>query len=120
MKIIKAGCIVLCALTLAACGSQDASQKSMEYKLSYIDGKPSDEAQYKALLDNLDSRCQEDRNQVGDMAVWTVQELQKVGRKSNNREILQAVQTASESADPSSQIKCAELYAVIVTMAQQK
>jgi hypothetical protein len=118
--LVLCTCAAIATLALASCGSGNSSQKTMEYKLASIDGQPSAEKQYGTLLDELDPKCQEDRDSLGDMTVKAVELIKQADKQANNLQMLQALQAAARSATASTPVKCGELYAAIVTSIQTK
>jgi len=100
---------------LASCGS---TQKTVESQLASIDAQSSAEKQYAALLDELDSKCQEGRQAIADLTVRAVELVKQADKPATNLQMLQALQVASRSATASRPVQCDELYAAIVISIQ--
>ena len=114
-KLVSFTCAAIATFALVSCGSR---QKTIESKLASIDGQPRAEQQYAALLYELDSKCQEDRQAIAELTVRAVELVKQADKEANNLQMLQALQVASHSADSSKPVKCAELYAAIVISIQ--
>ncbi|MBD2098589.1 hypothetical protein H6F90_26345 [Trichocoleus sp. FACHB-591] len=71
----------IATFTLASCGS---SQKTIKYKLTSIDAQPRVEKQYAAVLDELDSKCQEGRQAIADLTVRAVELVKQADKPANN------------------------------------
>ncbi|MEP0874159.1 hypothetical protein NDA01_31165 [Trichocoleus desertorum AS-A10] len=114
-QLVLFTCTAISTLALVNCGSR---QKTIESKLASIDAQPRAEKQYAALLDELDSKCQEDKQAIADLTVRAVELVKQADKEANHLQMLQALQVASHSADSSKPVKCAELYAAIVISIQ--
>ncbi|MBD2093550.1 hypothetical protein H6F90_00060 [Trichocoleus sp. FACHB-591] len=80
-QLVLFTCAAIATLALTSCGF---SQKTIESKLASIDTQPSAEKQYAALLDELDSKCQEDGQAIADLTVRAVELVKQADKEANN------------------------------------
>ena len=87
-QLVLFTCTAIATFALVSCGSD---QKTIESKLASIDAQPRAEKQYAALLAELDSKCQEDRQVIAELT-------------------LKAVELVKQADKPGITCKCFKLY----------
>lgn len=80
-KLVPFTYAAIATFTLASCGF---SQKTIESKLASIDAQPKAEKQYAAVLDELDSKCQEGRQAIANLRVRGVELIKQADKPANN------------------------------------
>jgi hypothetical protein len=95
-------------------GTNRVPDKSIEEKLAVIDGLPGLESTYGRLLDQIDAKCTQDRTQIADIVVRSVEVAFQNGHRTNTLDMLEAGQIAVRSTD--FKFDCVEIFSLIVTM----
>jgi hypothetical protein len=123
MRRATAVLAVLVAAAVAISGGADAAEKkpkrSVAYKLAAIDlGAKPDRAtvrQYSLPLNELDSKCNENRTRLGDYTVKTRELLEEKGGQS--LPLLQILQSINMSIPPDApKQRCSDVFAAWVTL----
>ncbi len=101
-------------------GTTSYSEEDVEYKLAVIDAggfvDPNDPSidSYAALLDSLETKCEEERTLISDQAVRATQLLADEGVTMTALEVLQGID--GSIPDESGTFSCAEVAAAWITL----
>jgi hypothetical protein len=100
----------------APISSPPAASRRMEDNLALIDGRSGEAYRYTPLLDALDSRCVESRDNIGDMATKAGQIIkEKTGREESIESLLQAWDRGTSSLSPPD-ANCAGVMAAMLVL----
>jgi hypothetical protein len=72
--------------------------------------------EYARLLDDLDRKCKEDRDRIGDVAVKGVQLLAEKNIAMTHKMFLQSMNDSMPKGSETRNLGCAEIAAFLVTM----
>jgi len=72
--------------------------------------------EYARLLDDLDSKCRENRDRIGDVAVKGVQLLAEKNVAMTHKKFLQSMIASMPKGSETLDLGCAEIAAFLVTM----
>jgi hypothetical protein len=88
----------------------------MEDKLALIDGRTGEGDRYTPLLDALDARCVESRDNIADMATRASEIVkEKTGREESIESLLKAWDRGASSLSPPD-AKCADVMAAMLVL----
>ena len=92
-----------------------------EAKLAALDAhsktvQQSEIREYARLLDDLDRKCRENRQRIGDVAVKSVQLLAAKNVAMTHKKFLQAMIASTPKGSETLDLGCAEIAAFLVTM----
>jgi len=90
------------------------SEKTTEEKMAIIDGRSDLASTYGELLDKIDAKCTQNRTEVADIVVKSVEVAVQEGYRTDILDMLAAGHIATRSTDL--QLDCVEVYALIITM----
>ncbi|MGI0484007.1 hypothetical protein ACN4EK_01150 [Pantanalinema rosaneae CENA516] len=89
------------------------SERTPEQNLALVDGKSWQGAEqpYASLLDQLGSKCNEDRTAIADMTVVAVKLIKNNGKSTDNLDMLTGLRNATEDQNRQS---CKEMYTLLI------
>lgn len=90
------------------------TEKTTEEKMAIIDGRPTLAVTYGELLDKIDEKCIQNRTEIADIVVTSVEVASKKGHKTDILGMLESGHIATRNVDL--QLDCIEVYTLIVVM----